>query len=107
MVKLEIQNKTQNQYGTQNMQVPLNGNKPEKKIRAGPISATIWKNVNSKEGKTFEIRSVNLERGYQDKNGNWKNTNYLRLNDLPRAKLVLEEAYRYLVMKNEKQEVVI
>lgn len=93
----------------QNQQVAQNqgaGNKPEKKIRAGPISATIWKNnLNSKDGQPFEVRSVSIERGYKDKDGNWKNTSSLRLNDLPRAKLVLDEAFKYLVMKGE-QEVV-
>lgn len=90
---------------TQNTTVPtVPANRPEKKIRAGPISATIWKNnLNSKDGQSFEVRSVNIERGYKDKDGTWKNTSSLRLNDLPKAKLVLEEAYRYLVMKGDQE----
>lgn len=96
---------TQNQY-VQNQQNTSAVNRPEKKIRAGPISATIWKNnLNSKDGQSFEVRSVSIERGYKDKDGIWKNTSSLRLNDLPRARLVLEEAYRYLVLKGEQEAV--
>jgi hypothetical protein len=45
-------------------------------------------------------RTISLERGYKDKNGEWKSTNSFRINDLPRAALVLQEAYRYIVLKD-------
>lgn len=96
---------TQNQY-IQNQNTAQNQNavnKPEKTIRAGPISATVWKNVNSKDGQSFEVRSINIQRSYKDKDGSWKHTAYLRLNDLPKAKLLLDEAYKYLVLKGEQE----
>jgi hypothetical protein len=34
-----------------------------------------------------------------DKNGEWQSTNTLRINDLPKASLVLQKAYEYIVMK--------
>lgn len=75
-------------------------NKPEKKFRAGAISATIWLNEGqTKDGKLAQYRTISLERGYKDKNDEWKSTNSFRINDLPRAALVLNEAYRYLVLK--------
>ncbi|MBW2969861.1 hypothetical protein KY319_01935 [Candidatus Woesearchaeota archaeon] len=78
-------------------------NQPEKKFSTGAISATVWKNVREKDGKTFETKTVSLQRRYTDKTGQWQSTNSLRLNDLPKAALVLEEAYKYLVL-NEKTE---
>ena len=53
------------------------GNQPEKSFRAGAISATIWKNVGTsqKTGESTEYRTISLKRGYQDKQGNWQNTN--------------------------------
>lgn len=76
-------------------------NQPEKKFSTGAISATVWKNVRTgKDGKAFETRSVSLERRYADKDGNWHTSHALRLGDLPKAALVLEEAYKYLVLSN-------
>jgi len=77
----------------------MEGNQPEKKFSTGAISATVWKNVRvRKDGESFETRSVSLERRYADKNGQWHTSHALRLNDLPKAALVLEEAYKYLTL---------
>ena len=75
------------------------GNQPEKKFRAGAISATIWLNQgqNKKTGETVNYRTISLQRGYKDKNDQWQNTNSFRVNDLPRAAVVLKQAYEYLV----------
>ena len=80
-------------------------NVPEKKFKAGAISATIWKNniVNSK-GETFATYSVNIERNYTDKDGKWNSTSSLRVNDLPKAELVSRLAYEFLVMKKADSE---
>ncbi len=69
-------------------------NMPERKFRAGAISATVWKN----QAENGEYRTISLERSYTDKDGAWKSTNSMRLNDLPKAKLVLEKAYEFLVL---------
>ena len=72
----------------------LVNNQPERKIRAGPICATVWKN----QAENGEYRTISLERSYMDKEGRWQSTNSMRLNDLPKAKLVLEKAYEFLVL---------
>ena len=79
------------------------GNKPEKKFSTGAISATVWKNngTSKKDGGPVEFRTITLQRSYTDKEGNWKSTNSMRLNDLPKASLVLNKAYEYLVMKEQ------
>ena len=78
-------------------------NKPEKRFAAGAVSATIWKNERVFDGKETEFLSVTLQRSYKDKEGNWKHTGNLRLNDLPKATLVLHKAYEYLVTKNNDE----
>ena len=77
------------------------GNKPEKKFRAGGIVATIWKNVIKDGDREFEVRSVNLERSYKDKDGEWKNTTSMRSADLPRAILVMQKAYEFCASTDE------
>jgi len=74
-------------------------NKPEKKFRAGAVAATVWKNA-AAEGS---YRTVSFERTYKDKQGAWKTTNSLRVNDLPKAALVLQKAYEYLAISDEAE----
>ena len=87
--------------------IDVTKNSPEKKFRASPMSATIWSNeVETPEGETKVFRTINLERTYKDKEGNWKKTNSLRVNDLPKAILVLNKAYEYISIKEEGDEII-
>ena len=80
-------------------------NQPEKKFSTGAISATVWKNTSvGRDGKPFESHSVNLQRRYKDKTGQWQSTNSLRVSDLPKVELVVKEAFKYLVL-NGREEV--
>ena len=74
---------------------------PEKKFRAGAIAATIWQNEGlRKDGTPSVFNTISFERGYKDKEGNWKSTSSLRVADIPRAVVVLNKAYEYIVMKH-------
>ena len=78
----------------------MEGNAPEKKFKAGPVTATIWKNqVTRANGEKAEFYTVTLERSYKDKDDKWQKTNSLRINDLPKADLILSKAYEYLTLK--------
>ncbi len=68
---------------------------PEKKFRAGALSATIWRNETPK-GCYY---TTQLDRSYKDKNDQWQKTASLRLSDLPKANLLLSKAFEYLVLK--------
>lgn len=68
---------------------------PEQKFKAGGISANVWKNKTD-NGEYF---TVSLDRVYKDKTGAWKSTNTLRVNDLPKASMVLGEAFKFVTMK--------
>ena len=74
---------------------------PEKKFRAGAVAATIWRNESAKGS----YATVNLDRNYKD-GDQWKSTGSLRINDLPKAVLVLNKAYEYILSQrgNEKEE---
>ena len=78
----------------------VSGNLPEKKFSTGALVATIWQNQGkSKEGEDIDFRTVSFQRRYKDKDGEWKSTTSLRINDLPKASLILQKAFEYLVMK--------
>jgi hypothetical protein len=83
-------------------------NRPEKKFRAGSVAATVWANeIASKTGEKVTFKTITLERSYKDKDGKWKNTGSFRINDLPRAALVLNKAYEYLVFKEKDDKEVV
>ncbi|MBI5391267.1 hypothetical protein HZB02_07290 [Candidatus Woesearchaeota archaeon] len=79
-------------------------NPPEKKFQAGPITAIVWNNTSTRPAAGGQpavpatYKTISLERIYKDRNNQWQNTNSLRLNDLPKAALVLQKAYEYLVI---------
>lgn len=83
-------------------EIDIDKNKPEKAFRASPISATIWTNeATTKDGETRLFRTITLERTYKDKEGAWQKTNSLRVNDLPKAELVLRKCYEYITIKEQ------
>ena len=78
------------------------GNLPERKIRAGAVSATVWLNKGHKEnGEESEYRTVSLERNYKDKGGEWKSSNSMRVGDVPKAIAALQKAYEHLVLNEQ------
>jgi len=86
--------------------INVDKNTPEKKFRASPISATIWSNeVKTSDGQINVFRTINLERTYKDKEGHWQKTSSLRVNDLPKAILVLNKSYEFISIKEEGDEI--
>ncbi len=76
-------------------------NLPEKKFRAGAISATVWKNqAVSKTGENVSYYSISVERSYKDKSDQWQSTTSYRTNDIPKVVLVLNKAYEFLNLKD-------
>ena len=80
-------------------------NIPEKRFSAGPISATVWQNQGKgANGEAVEYRTVSFQRSYKDKNGVWQSTSSLRINDLPKASVVLQKTYEYLVLRGIQED---
>ncbi len=77
-------------------------NKPEQNFAAGGVRLAVWKNAGkTKTGEESEYHTVKLERRYKDQSGQWQSTTALHVNDVPKARLLLEKAYEYLVLKDE------
>jgi hypothetical protein len=77
--------------------------RPEKSFRIGAVRASVWKNVRqNKDGKTFETRTVTLDRSYKDPQGNYKSTNRFSAAEIPKAILLLQRSYEYLVTAPEE-----
>jgi len=72
---------------------------PVKRFSAGGVQAAIWEN-DGKNGGTFF--TVSLQRSYKDAAEGWKRTASMRAQDLPRAVLVLQKAYEFLALKENR-----
>ncbi len=78
-------------------------NSPEATFTAGAIVATIWKNQKVFNGRQTIFNTVSLERRYM-KDGSWQTTTNFRTADLPKANLVLNKAYEYLLTNPSAKE---
>lgn len=83
-----------------------NGNtKPIKKFQAGGVSAAVWKNtLQLSSGREGTVLSVTLDRAFKNSDGEWQHTGSMRLNDLPKAILVLTQAYTYMATTHEDED---
>lgn len=91
------------QLSPKNLEIPMPsgraGKHPIESWRAGAISVSIWENDGTgNDGLPTKFRTASFERRYKDKSGEWKSANNLRLHDLPKAALLLNKAYEYLLL---------
>ena len=79
---------------------------PEITFRHGPCSASVFENEYQRGEDTFTIRTVSFQKRYRDKDGNWQTTASLKVEDIPKAVLVLNKAYEFLTANgcSEEQE---
>ena len=64
---------------------------PDIVFKHGRCSAAVFSKEVTKEGKSFQVRSVSFQKRYLDKNGEWQTSSYLDVNDLPKAALPVEQ----------------
>ena len=80
-------------------------NKPERVFQHGGVKAAIFVNEHEKDGESFTKKSISVQKIYRDKEGMFKTTTSLYVNDLPKAILVLQKAFDYLTVKHEPEDV--
>jgi len=77
--------------------------KPEKSFKCGGCEAAVFENEVLKGGKTIAIKKVAFQKRYKNANGEWDSTHSLDINEIPKAILVLNKAYEYLVARNDDE----
>ena len=76
--------------------------KPIEVIRVGAVNVSIFENTVMKDGKILTIPKVVFQVRYKDKQGQWKSTSSLSVNDIPKAINALQRAYQILTEKGQK-----
>lgn len=66
---------------------------PLERFHLGNIHVTVWENTDPK-GETY--LKVQIERRYQDKNGDWQSINSFRTNEIPVVQELTRQAYDYV-----------
>jgi hypothetical protein len=77
---------------------------PEKRFKVGACSASVFANEVKTDKGTGVFRTVNLQRTYKDKNGEFQSNASFALDDIPKAILALEKAYEHLAMAEGAKE---
>ena len=72
-------------------------NQPIKRFKARGLIASIFVNRIGDDDQRTAMHNVVLQRIYKDKDGQFHYTTSLRGDDLPKAMLVLSQAYEYLM----------
>jgi hypothetical protein len=79
--------------------------RPIKVFRCGGVKAAVWAGTVKKNGKDVNVRRIRIQKSYKDKNtGEWVNTEWLFLEDLPKIAAVAAEAYRYFRVFSEEPD---
>lgn len=94
---MEVQTQ-QNQGG----QVQEGGKKPDMSFKAGAVEVSIWAKVVNMEGKEKTFYKLSWHLNYKGKDGEWKKTNNLNIQDVPKLQLVLSKAYEWVMLRGGK-----
>jgi len=70
---------------------------PMAKFTAGGVSAAIWDNQITVNGKPKTILKASVSRRYKDKNGVWKTTQTFARNEIPLALYCLQKAFEWIL----------
>jgi len=79
------------------------GQRPVAKFRAGQVSAAIWENEITVNGKKMVMLKATVERRFKDKDGQWKSSNSFARNEIPLAIYCLQKSFEHII-EGQKDE---
>ena len=79
------------------------GQKPVAKFQAGQVSAAIWDNEISVNGRQVTVLKATIQRRYKDKDGDWKSSGSFSRNEIPLAIYSLQKCFEYMI-EGQKDE---
>lgn len=79
------------------------GQQPAAKFQAGQVSAAIWENEITVNGRQVTILKATVQRRYKDKDGEWKSSGSFSRNEIPLAIYCLEKSFQYMI-EGQKDE---
>ena len=71
--------------------------KPVAKFRAGQVSAALWQNEITVDGRKVTVLKATVQRRYKDKSGAWKSSTSFSRNEIPLATYCLGKAFEKII----------
>ena len=72
-----------------------------KKYRIGTISVSVWKNTKKDDkNNDVEYKTISFQKSYLE-GEEWKQTNTLNVEDLPKVSLLMNKAYEFIKLNEE------
>ena len=78
--------------------------KPVAKFRAGQVSAAIWENEITVNGKKMAMLKATVERRFKDKDGQWKSSNSFSRNEIPLAIYCLQKSFEHIIGAQQEDD---
>jgi hypothetical protein len=78
--------------------------KPVAKFRAGQVSAAIWENEVSVNGRKVTMLKATVERRYKDKDGQWKSSSSFSRNEILLAVYCLQKGFEHIIGSQKEDE---
>lgn len=82
----------------------MNNNKPVKKFTAGTVSAALWENEVTINGRSTSVMKVSLQKSFKTKDGTWKTTTSFARNEVPLAMYCLQKAFETMLGESSARE---
>jgi hypothetical protein len=77
--------------------------RPVAKFRAGQVSAALWENEITVNGRKATMLKATVERRFKDKDGQWKSSNSFSRNEIPLAIYCLQKSFEH-ILEGQKDE---
>ena len=79
------------------------GQKPVAKFVAGQVSAAIWENQISVNGRPVTVLKASVQRRYKDRDGQWKSSTSFSRNEIPLAIYCLQKSFEKMIEGQEEE----
>jgi hypothetical protein len=81
-----------------------NMTKPVWRTNAGHVSAAVWENSITANGKQVTVLKCSVQRRYKDKDGQWKSSMSFNRNEIFLAMWCLRKALDYIIESQQNDE---
>ena len=78
--------------------------KPTARFRAGQVSAAIWENEITVNGRKAVMLKASIERRFKDKDGQWKSSTSFSRNEIPLAIYCLQKCFEHIISAQQDEE---
>jgi len=78
--------------------------KPMAKFKAGQVSAAVWENEITANGRKVTVLKASVQRRYKDKDGIWKSSQSFSRNEIPLAIYCLQKSFEHIVESSQQEQ---